>query len=80
MTSVWNDPQNFRDVVFVVRYRKDNEGAEVVGFEPTEIRFFCEHQKRVKRRVRIHTPKGRSYIANQIRSSGRLNQLVNEIF
>ncbi|MEZ6094590.1 MAG: hypothetical protein R3C03_10195 [Pirellulaceae bacterium] len=79
MISNWNDPENQRSIKFMVRYRRDHEGAEVLGFEPMEVSFWCKHMENELRRVRIHTAKGRLRVADQIRRSGKLNELVGEI-
>ncbi|HVT28581.1 MAG TPA: hypothetical protein VHE81_11260 [Lacipirellulaceae bacterium] len=77
--ATWEDEENNRRVELVVNYRLDNQRVEINNVTPTRVNFLCPTSGNTLRSIGIWTNGGRRVLSRQIKDSGRLDTLKQEI-
>lgn len=79
MESHWEDEENNRRVAYSVAYAKSGNTVEIKGLTPKQVAFVCPESKQVKRTIGVWTDKGRELLSHQLRTSGHLAELQEQI-
>lgn len=77
--ATWNDAENNRWVELVVNYRLDATQVEINDVTPTRVTFLCPTSGNPTRSIGVWTNGGRRVLNRQIKASGRLTTLPQEI-
>jgi hypothetical protein len=77
--ATWEDAENNRRVELVVNYRLDATRVEINDVTPTRVTFLCPTSGNPTRSIGVWTNGGRRVLSRQIKDSGRLNSLKQEI-
>ena len=77
--ATWEDEENNRQVELVVNYRLDAKKIEVEGVTPTRVNFLCPSSGKTLRSIGVWTNGGRRVLGRQLKDSGRLTTLPQEI-
>jgi hypothetical protein len=77
--ATWEDEENNRRVELVVNYRLDATRVEINNVTPTRVTFVCPTSGKPTRSIGVWTNGGRRVLGQQVKSSGRLNTLAQEI-
>jgi hypothetical protein len=77
--ATWEDEENNRRVELVVNYRLDATRVEINDVTPTRVTFLCPTTGKPLRSIAVWTGGGRRVLARQVKASGRLNSLKEEI-
>lgn len=75
----WEDEENNRQVAFSVEYTRGAEAIEIGKLTPKTVTFFCPESKSVVRSIGVWTDKGRDLLVSQLRESGQLAVIEQEI-
>jgi len=75
----WEDDEKNRHVVFSVEYARESNGVEIHSLTPKQVTFLCPESNTPMRSIGVWTEKGRQLLADQIRNSGKLAQVEQEI-
>ncbi|MAT69078.1 MAG: hypothetical protein CMJ58_06085 [Planctomycetaceae bacterium] len=77
--SHWEDEENNRRVAYSVEYARNGEAIEIKGLTPKQVAFVCPESKQVKRTIGVWTDKGRDLLSHQLRTSGHVAELQEQI-
>jgi hypothetical protein len=77
--ATWEDEENNRRVELVVNYRLDATRVEINDVTPTRVSFVCPTSGNVTRSIGVWTNGGRRVLGRQLKASGRINSLKEEI-
>ena len=77
--ATWEDEENNRQVELVVNYRLDSKRVEIEGVTPTRVNFLCPTTGNTTRSIGVWTNGGRRVLGRQLKASGRLATLPQEI-
>jgi hypothetical protein len=77
--ATWEDEENSRRVELVVNYRLDSTRVEIEGVTPTRVNFLCPTSGNTVRSIGVWTNGGRRVLGRQLKASGRLDTLPQEI-
>ena len=77
--ATWEDTENNRHVELVVNYRLDATRVEINDVTPTRVTFLCPTSGKPTRSIGVWTNGGRRVLGRQIKQSGRLSSLKQEI-
>ncbi|MCG8449146.1 MAG: hypothetical protein MI725_06145 [Pirellulales bacterium] len=75
----WEDEENNRQVALAVEYTRKNDAIEIAKLTPKQVTFLCPRSKSPLRSVGVWTDKGRDLLVNQLRESGKLAAIEQEI-
>ena len=75
----WEDAENNRRVELVVNYQLEATRVELNDVTPTRVTFLCPTSGNPTRSIGVWTNGGRRVLGRQIKASGRLNTLKDEI-
>ncbi len=75
----WEDEESNRRVELVVNYRLDATRVEINHVTPTRVTFLCPTSGNPMRSIGVWTNGGRRILAQQVKTSGRLRSLKQEI-
>lgn len=76
--ATWEDEENNRQIQFTVDYIVENREMVVTGFSPRKVSFVCPETNTCLRSIGIHTDSGREALAERIRTSAQVTELVSE--
>lgn len=79
LLATWDDSENNRQIQFAVEYSIENSEIIVTGLSPNKVSFVCPETNTCLRSIGVHTDAGRELLADRIRQSGRVHELVSEI-
>jgi hypothetical protein len=77
--ATWEDEENNRRVELVVNYRLDATRIEINDVTPTRVNFVCPTSGNVTRSIGVWTNGARRVLGRQLKASGRINSLKEEI-
>jgi hypothetical protein len=77
--ATWEDAENNRRVELVVNYRLDATRVEINDVTPTRVTFLCPTSGNPTRSIGVWTNGGRRVLNRQMKASGRLSTLPQEI-
>jgi hypothetical protein len=77
--ATWEDAENSRQVELVVNYRLDATRVEIGDVTPTRVTFLCPTSGKPTRSIGVWTNGGRRVLNRQLKASGRLTTLPQEI-
>ena len=77
--ATWEDAENNRQVELVVNYRLDATRVEIGDVTPTRVNFLCPTSGPTVRSIGVWTNGGRRVLSRQLKDSGRLTTLPQEI-
>jgi hypothetical protein len=77
--ATWEDEENNRSVELVVNYRLDAKRVEINDVTPTRVNFLCPTSGTTVRSIGVWTNGGRRVLSRQLKDSGRLTTLPQEI-
>ena len=77
--ATWEDAENSRRVDLVVSYQVDATRVEISNVTPTRVNFLCPTSGNVTRSIGVWTNGGRRVLGRQLKASGRLSSLKQEI-
>jgi hypothetical protein len=77
--ATWEDEENNRRVELVVNYRLDATRVEISDVTPTRVNFLCPTSGNTVRSIGVWTNGGRCVLGRQLKASGRLDTLPQEI-
>jgi hypothetical protein len=77
--ATWEDAENNRRVELVVNYRLDATRVEINNVTPTRVTFLCPTSGKPTRSIGVWTNGGRRVLSRQLKASGRLNSIKEEI-
>lgn len=75
----WEDEENNRRVAFSVGYTRRDGAIEIEDLTPKQVTFLCADSKQPVRTVGVWTNKGRALLARQLRTSGKLSEVEQQI-
>ncbi len=79
MESHWEDEENNRRVAYSVEYARHGEAIEIKGLTPKQVTFVCPTSKSPLRTIGVWTEKGRELLSHQLRTSGHVAELKEQI-
>jgi hypothetical protein len=77
--ATWEDEENNRRVELVVNYRLDATRVDIKDVTPTRVNFLCPTSGTTVRSIGVWTNGGRRVLSRQLKASGRLATLPQEI-
>ena len=77
--ATWEDAENNRRVELVVNYRLDATRVEINNVTPTRVTFVCPTSGKPTRSIGVWTNGGRRVLSRQLKASGRLDSIKEEI-
>jgi hypothetical protein len=77
--ATWEDEENNRRVELVVNYRLDATRVDINSVTPTRVNFLCPTSGITVRSIGVWTNGGRRVLSRQLKASGRLATLPQEI-
>jgi hypothetical protein len=77
--ATWEDEENNRRVELVVNYQLDATRVEINDVTPTRVTFVCPTSGKPTRSIGVWTNGGRRVLGRQVKASGRLNSLAQDI-
>ncbi|MCA9237393.1 MAG: hypothetical protein KDA44_18090 [Planctomycetales bacterium] len=77
--SHWEDEENNRRVAYSIEYARNGESVEIKGLTPKQVTFVCPESKSPQRTIGVWTDKGRELLSHQLRTSGHLAELQEQI-
>ena len=77
--ATWEDAENNRQVELVVNYQLDATRVEIKNVTPTRVTFLCPTSGNPTRSIGVWTNGGRRVLAQQLKASGRIDSLKEEI-
>ena len=75
----WEDEENNRQVAFSVEYTRKNDSIAIEKLTPKQVTFLCPESKNPLRTIGVWTDGGRDLLVSQLRESGQLTQMEQEI-
>lgn len=79
LIAQWNDEVNRRNVQFSVNYSVQNGGLSIDAINATKVCFLDQDGDSVTKSVGVHTTAGRRLLAEQLKSSGQMEDFSAEI-
>ena len=77
--ATWEDTENNRRVELVVNYQLDATRVEINDVTPTRVTFLCPTSGKPTRSIGVWTGGGRLMLNRQVKASGRLSTIKDEI-
>jgi len=77
--ATWEDAENNRRVELVVNYQLDATRVEINNVTPTRVTFLCPTSGKPTRSIGVWTGGGRRVLSRQLKASGRLSSIKEEI-
>lgn len=77
--ATWEDAENNRRVELVVNYQLDATRVEINDVTPTRVTFLCPTSGKPTRSIGVWTNGGRRVLNRQVKASGRLSTIKDEI-
>jgi hypothetical protein len=77
--ATWEDAENNRRVELVVNYQLDATRVEINDVTPTRVTFLCPTSGKTTRSIGVWTNGGRRVLNRQVKASGRLSSIKDEI-
>jgi predicted nucleotidyltransferase len=79
LVANWNDEVNFRQVQFDVRYSIENSRLSIDSVTPVKVSFLDKANQTLVRSIGVHTSRGQKMLVEQMKASGKLEEISNEI-
>ena len=79
MDSHWEDEENNRRVAYSVEYARQGESIEIKALVPKMVTFVCPQSTTPLRTIGVWTEKGRELLTHQLRTSGHVAELQEQI-
>lgn len=79
LLAQWNDETNFRQVQFSVDYSIENSNLTINSLTPVKVSFLDKNNQTVVKSIGVHTSAGRRMLNEQVKASGKVTEISNEI-
>lgn len=79
LLAQWNDETNFRQVQFSVDYTIENSNLSINSLTPVKVSFLDKNNQTVVKSIGVHTATGRRMLTEQVKASGKVQEISNEI-
>ena len=76
----WEDEENNRHVAFSVEVAHKADSVEIQAITPKQVTFLCPESNTPLRSIGVWTDSGRELLANQLRESGHLSKLEDQVY
>ncbi|MCA9230901.1 MAG: hypothetical protein KDA57_09630 [Planctomycetales bacterium] len=76
----WEDEENNRHVAFAVMYARKDDSVEIQAVTPKQVTFLCPESNNPLRSIGVWTESGRDMLLNQLRASGHMSKLEDQVF
>ncbi len=76
----WEDEENNRHVAFAVEVTRKDNSVEIRAITPKQVTFLCPESNNPLRTIGVWTDSGRELLANQLRESGHLSKLEDQVY
>ena len=75
----WEDEENNRRVAFSVGYACRDGAIEIQDLTPKQVTFLCSKSRQPVRTINVWTEKGRALLERQLRGSGKITQVQQQV-